>query len=118
MNVLPGWTLIQATEDDCVNLEFKAGMWGLCFNKWGDGPIIIWKSTPRPSGFFGPEEEKQQYRDLGEFHRALPCAPEVGYALVDAAKKLGYEEGAVIFSHWLFNHLYCCISENEVSASL
>lgn len=102
LSPIPGWWFVRATVDGMI---MKAGDWGLV--RCND-PDFVWDFIPWPEPEEGIDEqlESDWFEDWIRFDQALECRPEIGWELVNACIKAGYDpknDGAV--GAWLFNHL-------------
>lgn len=103
---LPGWTLLRATS---TGDAMKKGDWGLVSSA-GTTPEFIWKVTPFPepdpdSSEYSAEQDSIWFSIISRFRRAVIGEPEMGWRLVESAKKVGFDPKNDVFTHWLFDHL-------------
>ena len=114
---IPGWYLMRATKD---GIKWKSGEWGLVFR---NDPDLYWTSTPTPSALFNIQDEDEQEAWLQankgtpeyvrvwmevphDFATAFMMEPGLGYDLVTAAMKRGYDpETSGDFTTWFFDLL-------------
>lgn len=111
---LPEFYLCRATKD---GHWMKAGEWGLGVI---NDPEFSWVSTPVKDPSFGMTDEEidrpwskefelewDKFQDgLEEFRREMVMSPDMGYKLVRAAMKVGFNpEADGRLDYWLFHYL-------------
>jgi len=122
--VLPGWYLIRARRE--APNEMDVGDWGLL--RCND-PDVVFKTTPMkdpdPSdedGTKDPESStisdpnllKEFYNRVDKFSDEFYCSPYIGYLLVEAGIRVGYNhENDGSFIDWLFSYLGEYIDKTE-----
>jgi hypothetical protein len=117
--VLPGWSLFRARRE--APGEMEVGDWGLVRM---DDPDIIFKTMPMLDPLEGLDTEDynedikqlvREYEDRVErFYFETFCPMRIGYLLIEAAKKVGFdEEGDLFFHAWLFDHIAKHIEKTE-----
>lgn len=120
--VLDGWYLVRATVQ---GTEMRPDQWGLV-RTCTDDPLYIWTETPTPL--------VDQTKDFAEgtslhsdamndwirwmakalaFGRFFQIDADMGWCLVEAARKRGYSFDDKPFYEWFYNHLGEWIRDHE-----
>lgn len=120
--VLPGWYLMRARRKSSM---MEVGDWGLV--RCND-PDFVWSTSPIPDPTFGLTDDqinslpdgitKEFNLRCDKFEEELYVPAYIGYLLVEAGRKVGYnqeEHGA--FAYWLFHYLghHIMITEPDLS---
>lgn len=107
--VVPGWYLIRARREHYNSMD--VGDWGLLRS---NDPDIIFKTTPLLEPPDADPLYDTFYQKADEFYNELVCDPYLGYLLVDACKKNGYDhENHGFFHIWFFDYLAKHINKTE-----
>lgn len=101
LSPIPGWTLVRATVDGDM---MKAGEWGLVRS---NDPEFIWSTSPwsEPPENSNKDREDAWFDDAIKFNDELVSNPEVGYNIVSASLKVGFNPVEQRFGFWLFGFL-------------